>query len=187
MKTNHLAILVIILFFFTSTLISYSIIASITQRTYSIPEYQSGTANNSTQGGEGLTGEFRVQVSLRPNPGSVNISLDTVILLYEMRPTSKDLQVDPKIPFLDIKEEYVALASRETTYYPIELLQPNTVYNISGTISNEPVWWIFTTGSSVTPQTDYKILLPSYTWIVTLATSLIATLVFVKIVWKKMK
>lgn len=156
----------------------------ITQRTYSIPEHQSGTANNSTQGGEGLTGEFRIQVSLHPNPGALNISLDTVIQLYEMRPTTKDLQVDPEIQFLDIKEEYVALASRETTYYPIELLQPSTVYNISGTISNEPVWWIFTTASAVTPQQYYEIYISPYTLHGSIIASAIATTIFTKIISK---
>ena len=158
----------------------------ITQRTYSIPDYQQ-TANNSTQGGEGLTGEFTVHIGLRPNPGAVNISLDTVIYLHEMRPVPKDLKVDPEIQFLDIKVEYVAVASRNTIYYPNELLQPNTVYNISGTISNKPVWWIFTTGSAVTPQTYYEIYISPYTLNGSLIVSVIATTIFTKIIWKAPK
>ena len=83
MKTRHQAtpILVIILFFITSILISYTVVTAATQRTNSIPNYEANP-NNSTQGGQALGDEnsfIYVGVFVEPKPGATNVSLDTSI------------------------------------------------------------------------------------------------------------
>lgn len=91
-----------------------------------------------------------------------------------MRPVSVDLQVSPKVSWI-IKEEHVGIASRITTFFPAELLQPETTYNVSGTLGGLSAWWTFTTASSVIPQTEYEYILSPYTWWVAIIAAGIAT------------
>ena len=94
----------------------------------------------------------------------------------------KKIELELQRADMDVKQEYTGLASRITTYYPDELLKPNTTYNVSGTIMNLSAWWTFSTGSSVTPQQDYEILLTPYAGWIALIASIIATIIFIFIV-----
>jgi len=178
-KTNFVSIIVI--FFVASIFISYAFVALTLQRSYSIPDNEANYSN-STAGGEAITEEFRVPVFYGPRHGAFNVSLDTLIYLFETRPVSNNLTISPNVKIIDVKQEYTGLASRITTYYPEELLKPNTTYNVSGTIMNLSAWWTFTTGSTVTPQQDYEILLSPYAGWIALIASIIATSIFIFIV-----
>jgi hypothetical protein len=166
-KAHSPLILATIVFFVTSLLTSYIILTLTIQRTYSIPKYE-GNYNPSTQGGDALGdspeawGFGNVGVFVGPRPGATNVSLDTVIYAYQSRTVSVILHFSPAIPIQRIKEEYEPLASRNTIFCPAELLQPDTTYNVSGFIMGESAWWTFTTGPSVTPQSDHDFLFYSY-------------------------
>jgi len=178
-KTNFVSIIVI--FFVASIFISYAFVALTLQKSYSIPDNEANYSN-STRGGEALTGEHPIPVMLNPHPGATNVSLDTLIYLYETRPVSNNLTIAPDVEIIEVTQEHVGQYSRITTYYPSENLRPNTTYNVSGTIMNLSAWWTFTTGSTVTPQQDYEILLSPYAWWIALIASIIATSIFIFIV-----
>jgi hypothetical protein len=183
-RTN--IILTIIVFFLGTLLISYSIEALTINRAYSIPDNK-GNYNNSTAGGEAFSDEYLVPVFYGPCPGALNVSLDTLIYLYETRPVQANLKISPDVKIILVKQEYVGVASRITTYYPSENLKPNTTYNVSGTIGELSVWWTFTTGSSITPQQDYEYLLSPYTWWIAIIAASIATTIFAKLIWNPSK
>jgi len=179
MKKNLFAITVI--FFVASIFISYAFVALTLQRTYSIPDNEANYSN-STRGGEALTGEHPIPVMLNPHSGTTNVSLDTLIYLYETRPVSNNLTISPDVEIIEVTQEHVGQYSRITTYYPSENLRPHTTYNVSGTIMNLSAWWTFTTGSSVTPQQDYEILLSPYAGWIALLVSIVATAIFIFII-----
>ena len=165
MGNKRVVITAVIIFFISSLLIAYILIAQTTQRAYSIPSNKENR-NNSTLGGEAFEREFPMLVHFGPRPGATNVSLDTLIYVDQMRPVAVDLQASPKISFNNIKEEQVGIASRITIYYPEEHLQPDTPYNVSGIIK-----WTFTTASSVIPKPEYEYVLSPYTWWVALIAS----------------
>ena len=182
MKTNLVSIIVI--FFVASIFISYAFVALTLQKTYSIPENEANFSN-ATAGGEAIGDEedfMNVGVLIGPRPGATNVSLDTVIYLIETRPVSNNLTISPNVKIIDVKQKYTGVASRVTTYYPDELLRPNTTYNVSGTIMDLSAWWTFTTGSSIFPKEDYEMYLTPYAWLIALIASIIATIVFAVVV-----
>jgi hypothetical protein len=170
-----------VIFFVTSLLASYIIIAVITQRSFSVPSNEANY-DSSTLGGEAFgngEGTLAVGVFVGPRPGATNVSLDTVIYVSQSRSVSVDLHVDPEVSIWQIKEKIEPPASRVTILCPAELLKPNTAYNVSGSIMGLSAWWTFTTGSSVTPQSEYEFVLSPYTWYVAIAVASVATVVFV--------
>ena len=180
MKNINLVSITVI-FFIASIFISYSFVTLTLQRTYSIPENEANY-NNSTQGGEAITGEHPIPVMLNPHPGATNVSLDTLIYLYETRPVSNNLTISPNVEIIEVTQEHVGQYSRITTYYSSENLRPNTTYNVSGTIMNLSAWWTFTTGPTITPQQDYEVYLTPDAWWIALIASIIATTSFVVII-----
>ena len=174
-----------LIFFVTSLLASYIIIAVVTQRAFSIPSssipLNEANSDSSTLGGEAFgrgEGTLFVGVFVGPRPGATDVSLDTVIYVDQSRPVSVDLHVDPEVSIWQIKEKFEPPASRVTILCPAELLQPNTTYNVSGSIMGLPAWWTFTTGSSVIPQPEYEFVLSPYTWYVTIAAASVTTAIF---------
>ena len=179
-KARAALILAVLIFFVTSLLISYTLITLTTQRVYSIPSNE-GNYNSSTQGGDALGDAENfgyVGVFVGPRPGATNVSLDTLIYVDQSRPVNVDLNVNPEISIWQIKEKYYPVASRVTILCSAELLQPNTTYNVSGSIMGLSAWWTFTTGSSVIPQPEYETVLSPYTWYVAIIAALIATSIF---------
>lgn len=187
---RKVAILAVCIFFIASLLTSYVILALTTQRTYSIPSNKANYSS-STMGGEALVGIENdespmpgVPVFLGPRPGATNVSLDTVVYVYQPRPVRVDLHLDPETTFSRIKNEDDPPFSRNTIFYPAELLQPNTTYNVSGSISGYSAWWTFTTASSVIPQTEYEYISSPHAWWIAIIAASIATLIFVTIIWR---
>lgn len=179
------AILIVIVFFLASLYSAYIVLTLTTQRVYSSPSYYTANINNSTRGGDyfeyfhGHSGP----VFLGPDIGATNVSLDTYIYVFQTRRVDVDLQVNPKIPMYKTKEEVSGFYG-SITYYPAELLQPNTIYNVSGSIMKKSAWWTFKTASSVTPQQGYEYILSPYTWWIAITAASIATIIFAKIIWR---
>ena len=97
-----------------------------------------------------------------------------------------NVTITPATPIEHIKEEW-DFVSRTTKIYPTENLQPNTTYNVSGTLMELSAWWTFTTASTITPQIEYEVIPSPYTWHITLIATVIATTFFIVIIWKKLK
>ena len=181
MKTKLVSIIVI--FFVASIFISYAFVALALQRSYSIPDNEANYSN-STVGGEAIGEEedyMNIGVFIGPRPGATNVSLDSLIYVDQMRPVYVDLQINPKIPLAQIERD-VGHASRLTIFYPEQFLQPDTTYNVSGTMMGLSAWWTFTTGSSIFPNEDYEVYLPFYAWWIAFLASIIATTSFVVII-----
>ena len=154
-------------------------------RAYSDPSNE-GNINSSTMGGEALLGIEGddspippVPVFLGPRPGATNVSLNTVIYVYQTRPVDNEVELDPKTTFAKIENIHDPPASRNTIYYPAELLEPNTTYNVSGSIMGYSAWWTFTTASTFS-QPEYEYNLTLYAWPIALTISIIATIIFIK-------
>ena len=181
MERRKLLFFAVIIFFFSSLLITHNILVLTTQRIYSIPSPK-GTYDNSSWGGEAFDGEHYTGVHLFPGPGANNVSLDTLICVDQMRPVSVNLQINPEMSFITIKNEHVGVASRVTTFYPSKNLQPNTTYNMSGKIMDLSAWWIFTTGSSINTQIEYEYLIHSDVWGIPILVSSVSSLVIIMII-----
>jgi len=188
------AIMLVLVFFSASLFISYLIITVLPysyykQRAYSIPSNK-GDITSSTMGGKALTGMGDDEnpippvpgIFLGPRPGATNVSLNTVIYVYQARPVNVDIEVDPKITFTKIEKKWEGF-SRDTTFYSVELLQPDTTYNVSGSIMGFSAWWTFTT-ASVFSQSEYEYVLTPYSWWIAFAASSIATIIFTRMLWR---
>ena len=189
------AVMLAMVFFIASLLISYLIIVVLPysyykQRAYSIPSNK-GNYTSSTRGGEALIGIEGddspippVPVFLGPRPGAINVSLNTIIDVYQTRPARVDfLKLDPEIAFARIENKHEGVASRDTIFYPAELLQPDTTYNVSCSIMGFSAWWTFTTASAFS-QPEYENILTPYAWWIAFAASFIATIIFTRMLWR---
>ena len=187
---NRKTVLFPLIFFVACLFISYFLITVLPisytkQRIYSSPSNEANH-NSFTIGGEALIGIEGddspippVPVFLGPRPGATNVSLNTVINVYQPRPVSVEIQVDPEITFAKIENKHDPPASLDTIFYPAELLQPNTTYNVSGSIMGYSAWWTFTTASSFS-QPEYENILTPYAWLIAIAVSITATIIFTK-------
>ena len=188
-------IIVVIIFFITSLSTAYLVITILPhsyyeKRVYSIPSNK-GNYTSSTRGGEALIGIEGddspippVPVFLGPRPGAINVSLNTIIDVYQTRPVMVDfLQLDPEIAFARIENKHEGVASRDTIFYPAELLQPDTTYNVSCSIMGFSAWWTFTTASAFS-QPEYESILTPYAWWIAFAASSIATIIFTRMLWR---
>jgi hypothetical protein len=186
-KTHAPLILTVTIFFLASLLTAYLVIAFTPyaydkQRAYSIPsdlEY----GDSSSSGGEAFTGDFPIPVLLGPPPGATNVSRDTIVYVFETRPVSTDLHLNPETPIARIEQEWSPPASRVTILYPAELLQPTTTYNVSGSIGGKSAWWIFTTAPGPSqPRTEY--ILSPHVWWIAIAAATAATSIFGVTIWR---
>jgi len=178
------AVIVAAIVFFTASLLtSYVILALAMQRTYSIPSNEVNS-NSSTRGGEYFESGVPSFVFFGPRIGATNVSLDTLIYVYQTRDADVDLQMSPQVSWYKIENVDDPPASRNTIFYPAELLQPNTTYNVSGSITSYSVWWTFTTASSVIPQTEYEYIPSPHVWWIAIIAASIFTSIFVKIIWR---
>ena len=194
MKKKVTVAFVVIVFFIISFLFAYFILTLLPlsytkQRAYSTPSNEGKVTSSTMGGGEALVGIDDdeslippVPVFLGPRPGATDISLDTVIYVYQTRPVSVELQLDPETEIARIENKNDPPASLNTIFYPAQPLQPNTTYNVSGSIMGYSAWWTFTTTSAIS-QPEYELLSPYALWIAIIAAS-IATSVFAKIIWR---
>jgi hypothetical protein len=178
-----------LIFFVACLFVSYLLITVLPisytkHRAYSTPSNE-GNYDSSTMGGEALLGIEGdnstippVPVFLGPLPGATNVSLNTVIYVFQTRPVENEVELDPKTTFAKI-ENIHDFNTRNTIYYPTELLEPNTTYNVSGSIMGFSAWWTFTTASMFS-QPEYEYNLTPYAWSIALTILIIATIIFIK-------
>ena len=145
-----ISLLLVFVVFISVLVISYLFINILTQRAYSFPSSKTNS-NSSTRGGEYFEGDFPPIADFGPRIGATNVSIDTVIYVYQTRATTVDLQISPKVSWYKIENIKDPPASQNTIFYPAELLQPNTTYNVSGSIMGYSAWWTFITASSIIP------------------------------------
>ena len=143
------------------------------ERVYSFPHVW-GTYNASYQGGA-----WKDQMLfLDPGPGSTGVPRDTAILIGEPRPVGvKNLSLSPQAGILTRVDEHGFPATADITFYPDELLQPNTRYNVSAIVAGTPSWWIFTTSSEPSQITFSNTQLSFYGMLVALTAATAVTLI----------
>jgi hypothetical protein len=166
--------------YFAMTLTSWSYYE---QRVYSEPSSDYPRKGSSSVGGE-FTEDNLANVDVGPAPGDMNVSRDTIIYVYEVRPVKVYLHLTPEAPIARITKEPESFASEITKIYPAELLQPATTYNVSGTIMGLSAWWTFTTGLEPDQPRTERILLPQVWW-VAIAAAVAATLAVGIILWTR--
>jgi hypothetical protein len=81
-------------------------------------------------------------LTLHPDPGSVNVPLDTDISFYTMRLGLNETGTLKAVPDIEIKNVTTKYEHGNPprggwiTFYPAKLLRPNTVYNVTVTRSS---------------------------------------------------
>jgi hypothetical protein len=87
-----------------------------------------------------------MNITFGPPPNSTNIPTNTAITLDTMASARlDDLRLTPEVPIAQKFSEVTGPINYLTTFYPAQLLQPATTYNVSVTIVQTPVSWVFTT------------------------------------------
>jgi hypothetical protein len=105
-----------------------------TQSAYSMPMSQAVTIN------DGL------DFNLGPPPNATKVPLDTAITVDALATAAlNDLQVTPHVSIARVTSTTTGPLTYVSVFYPAELLKPSTMYNVSVTVMNSPVSWIFTT------------------------------------------
>ena len=134
---------ILIVIFALSFFIAFLLI-SLTQSAYSTPSQTTIIFN-------------QMSITLGPAPNSTNIPLDTTISVDTIASASlTDLYTIPDEKFGHITSYATGPLTYETRYYPGQPLKPDTSYNISVTIFDNPVTWTFTTTSQpFTPELNY--------------------------------
>jgi len=128
-----------------------------------------------------IEGAWQSQLlSPQPGAGSTNVSRDTTILIVEPRPIKiKNLTLSPPVPITIKSSDYVFSAYMEA--YPVDLLQPNTTYNVSAIVAGIPSWWIFTTSSEPSQPSFSTHLAPYDVWIAFTA-AILVTLTVISVI-----
>ncbi len=185
------AVLAAVTLFIVTFLIVYLAISLATpeQLGYSTPSDDMPTKLSPNVGGEAFAPDNWVGVFVvGPAPGDTNVPRDAYIYVYETRPVAVDLHLTPETSLARTTKEpdQPGSMSEITTLYPAELLQPNTTYNVSGTIMGLSAWWTFKTSSEPT-QSRMERILPQNTWLIAIGTASLATLVFTLsvLVWRR--
>lgn len=116
-----------------------------------------------------------IPVGVGPAPNSVNVSLNTTIVVFQVRSVSvENLCLSPEVPILGRTDVPEGLASQVTTFYFARPLNPNTVYTVSVAIAGTPYSWVFTTTSEpFNPDVSYY--LAAYVVWIALATAIAGT------------
>ena len=87
-----------------------------------------------------------MDITFGPSPNSTNVPLNTAITVDAMASIAlNDLHLTPEVPIARVNSEDTSSIDYLNTFYPAELLQPATTYNVSVTIRDKPVSWTFTT------------------------------------------
>ena len=183
-------VLAALIIFAVTLLITYSAISLATpeQLGYSAPSDDMPTKPSPNVGGEAFAEDNWVGVFVvGPAPGDTNVSRDTFIFLFETRPVAIDLHLTPETPIARTTKEPDGM-SEITTLYPDGLLEPNTTYNVSGTIMGLSAWWTFKTSLEPT-QPRMERILPQNTWLITIGAATLTTLIFTltAILWHRHK
>ena len=87
-----------------------------------------------------------MEIRVGPPPNSTNISLDTTITVDALASAAlSDLQLVPEVPIARVYSQVTSPLTYLNTFYPSQLLKPETCYNVSVTIMRTPIQWSFTT------------------------------------------
>jgi len=102
------------------------------------------SANSTPSSSVSLVGSM--DITLGPSPNSSSVPLDTTITVEAVASAAlDDLHLTPKVPIARVYSEATSPLTYLNKFYPAELLQPATTYNVSVTVMGKPVSWIFTT------------------------------------------
>jgi hypothetical protein len=84
--------------------------------------------------------------SLGPPPNATNVPLNTAVTVEALASAGlNDLRITPDVPIAWVGSTTTGPLTYLNLFYPSELLKPSTLYNVSVTIMNSPVSWVFTT------------------------------------------
>jgi hypothetical protein len=126
-------------------------------------------------------------IYLGPGPGAANVPRDTAILVYQLRAESvKNLVLNPETPIAYETQELDPPASRLTSFFPADLLQPETTYNVSVLIAGRPFSWNFTTSAEPSSPQYSVHLAPQSAW-VAVSSAIVATSIAGLVFWARRK
>jgi len=149
-------------------------------RLYSEPQGSLGSGNSSTS-----AGAWSDQLLfLSPSPGSTNVPRDAYIIIVGTRPEKVyNLTITPAITIAE--NEYAVYPgpgpSSVQNIYPLDLLQPNTQYNVSAIVAGTLSWWTFSTSSQpkeLMYTTRYSPNNPLYALPIAIAITLFVSMIF---------
>jgi hypothetical protein len=128
-----------------------------------------------------------MDLGLGPPPNATNVPLDTAITVEAVASAAlNNLHLMPEVPIARVYSEATSSLTYLNTFYPAELLQPATAYNVSVTFLGTPVSWAFTTTSEpYHPSLNYY-LATNMVWI-SLAAAALTTAVVGLAVWFKFR
>ena len=171
LSSNMHAALILVAVFALTFIIVFIVILS-TQSAYSTPDTY-------------LTAVQGMDITIGPKPNATDIPLDTTITLDTFSAaTLNDLQTTPNFSIANIAVEVSGPISYKQTFYPAQLLEPDTTYTVSVTVRDAPVSWSFTTTSQpYQPTTSFY--LNTYAPWIALAAAAIMTLLVGSSIWRK--
>ena len=131
---NRKTVLFPLIFFVACLFISYFLITVLPisytkQRIYSSPSNEANYTS-STRGGEALIGiegdDSPIPpgpVFLGPRPGATNVSLNTIIDVYQTRPVDvNSVKLDPEIAFARIENKYEGISLSRYNILPCRII-----------------------------------------------------------------
>jgi hypothetical protein len=130
-----------------------------------------------------LAADDGMYIKVGPPPNSENVSLDTLIIVDALTSASlSDLRLTPEVPIDLVTSEVSGPLSYERRFYPAQLLEPSTSYNVSVTILTTPISWSFTTAKVFVPGIGFY-LTTNIVW-VSLSVAYLATVIIVLVIIK---
>jgi hypothetical protein len=164
-----MALLVVVILF--SSFLAAFLVIFLTQFAHSIP------STSALAAGDGM------YIEVGPPPNSENVSLDTLIIVDALTSASlSDLRLTPEVPIDLVTSEVSGPLSYERRFYPAQLLEPSTSYNVSVTILTTPISWSFTTAKVFVPGIGFY-LTTNIVW-VSLSVACLATIIIVLVIIK---
>ena len=147
----------------------------LTQSPYSTPSSQAVVIN----GG--------MDFNVGPPPNATNIPLDSTVTVEALASAAlNDLHVTPEVSIARVTSTTTGPLTYLSVFYPAEPLKPSTSYNVSVTIMNSPVSWVFTTTNEpFKPSISFYIAANAF-WI-SLSTAAATTVIAGLAVWFREK
>ena len=144
-------------------------------------------SSNSTPSSQAMVINEGMDFSLGPPPNATNIPLDTTITVEALASAAlNDLHIIPEVFIARVTSTTTGPLTYLNLFYPAELLKPSTSYNISVTIMDSPVSWVFTTTNEpFKPSISFYLAINAF-WI-SLSTAASATVIAGLAVWVREK
>lgn len=167
-------VLVLALVFSVSFLVTFLAIV-VTQSPYSIPSSQVMIIGNG------------MDFTLGPPPNAANVPLDTAVTVEALASAGlDDLRITPQVPIAWVASSTTGPLTYLNIFYPAQPLKPSTLYNVSVTIINSPVSWVFiTTNEPFTPSVSFYLATNAF-WI-SLSTAASIALIAGLVGWFRVK